>query len=187
MTKHFHLVALASACALGVTATAAELERGRLMRAPDHDNEFPKWAYGAGGKSGIFNSADEIPAGWEDHPSKVGTELSDGVQTPIASANGSVSEEQASKSTDAISDTIVDPAITSRAGVGGDGRTPATGDTANQPTGQASGNTAEIDAHGHPFDANLHAATRSKTKDGLWRMKVGVKRPAPAKGYPLDL
>lgn len=46
---------------------------------------------------------------------------------------------------------------------------------------------AELDAHGHAYDSALHAATKSKTKDGLWRMKVGVKRPAPAPGYPLDL
>lgn len=46
---------------------------------------------------------------------------------------------------------------------------------------------ADLDAHGHAYDAKLHAATQSKTKDGLWRMKVGVKRPDPAPGYPLDL
>lgn len=180
---------LASASALGIVATAAELQAGRLMRAPDHGggDAFPTWAYGPDGQSGIFNSADEIPSGWEDHPSKVGGKAGGGVQTPITSANGGVSEKQVAKSTDAISDTIVDPAIAAKSGVGGDGKTPATGDTASQPTGQAPGNTAEVDAHGHPFDANLHAATRSKTKDGLWRMKVGVKRPAPAPGYPLDL
>ena len=48
------------------------------------------------------------------------------------------------------------------------------------PTGDA----AELDAHGHPYDPALHAATRSKTKDGLWRLKVGASRPAPAPGYP---
>lgn len=42
----------------------------------------------------------------------------------------------------------------------------------------------EIDAHGHPWSADLHAATRNITKDGLWRMKVGVKRPDPLPGYP---
>jgi hypothetical protein len=46
---------------------------------------------------------------------------------------------------------------------------------------------AELDAHGHAYDPALHAATKSKTSAGLWRMKVGVKRPAPAPGYPLDL
>lgn len=47
-----------------------------------------------------------------------------------------------------------------------------------------------LDAHGHPWDAKLHAATQTKTKDGLWRMRVGVSRPAPKPGYPkppLDL
>jgi hypothetical protein len=37
--------------------------------------------------------------------------------------------------------------------------------------------TAETDAAGHTFDPALHTGT--KTKAGLWRMKVGVARPAP--------
>lgn len=42
----------------------------------------------------------------------------------------------------------------------------------------------EIDAHGWPWSEDMHAATRSKTKDGLWRMKVGVNRPEPLPGFP---
>jgi hypothetical protein len=38
---------------------------------------------------------------------------------------------------------------------------------------------ADVDAAGTAFDPALHAATKSKTKAGLWRMKVGVARPAP--------
>ena len=34
-----------------------------------------------------------------------------------------------------------------------------------------------LDAHGHPFDPAKHTGTL--TKAGLWRMKVGVPRPAP--------
>lgn len=45
----------------------------------------------------------------------------------------------------------------------------------------------ELDADGHVYDPALHAATQSKTQAGLWRMKVGVARPAAAPGYPLDL
>lgn len=44
----------------------------------------------------------------------------------------------------------------------------------------------ELDAHGHPWSADLHASTKGKTKDGLWRMKVGVSRPDPAPGFPQD-
>jgi hypothetical protein len=44
----------------------------------------------------------------------------------------------------------------------------------------------EIDAHGHPWSADLHASTKGKTKDGLWRMKVGVTRPDPKPGFPVD-
>jgi hypothetical protein len=35
----------------------------------------------------------------------------------------------------------------------------------------------ERDADGHLFDPAMHTGT--KTKAGLWRMKVGVARPAP--------
>lgn len=47
-------------------------------------------------------------------------------------------------------------------------------------------NTVETDADGWPWTAELHAASRSKTTAGLWRMKVGVSRPNPKKP-PLDL
>jgi hypothetical protein len=66
--------------------------------------EFPQWAYGPGGAADVFNSADEIPAGWVDHPSKVkgAADTSDsGVKTPIASANGSVSEAKVERFCDA--------------------------------------------------------------------------------------
>lgn len=46
---------------------------------------------------------------------------------------------------------------------------------------------AGLDADGHPYDPAIHASTKSKTKAGLWRMKVGVVRPDPASGYPLPL
>jgi hypothetical protein len=32
---------------------------------------FPTWAYGPNGQSGIFQTAEEIPAGWMDSPAKV--------------------------------------------------------------------------------------------------------------------
>lgn len=44
----------------------------------------------------------------------------------------------------------------------------------------------EIDAHGHPWNEAMHASTKGKTKDGLWRMKVGVSRPDPLPGFPVD-
>ena len=47
----------------------------------------------------------------------------------------------------------------------------------------ASTDDGEVDAHGHPWNAELHAATKGKTKDGLWRMKVGVVRPDPVAGF----
>ena len=42
-----------------------------------------------------------------------------------------------------------------------------------------------VDAHGHPWSVDLHASTKGTTKDGLWRMKVGVSRPDPMPGFPI--
>lgn len=50
----------------------------------------------------------------------------------------------------------------------------------------ANADTGEIDAAGHPWSEALHASTKGKTKDGLWRMKVGVSRPVPVPGFPKD-
>lgn len=44
----------------------------------------------------------------------------------------------------------------------------------------------EVDAHGHPWSADMHAATKGTTKEGLWRMKVGASRPDPKPGFPKD-
>jgi hypothetical protein len=42
-----------------------------------------------------------------------------------------------------------------------------------------------VDAHGWPWSPDLHASTKGVTKDGLWRMKVGVTRPDPKPGFPI--
>lgn len=110
--------------------------------------KFPSWRYGPGGQSQIFNSEEEVPAGWVDHPHKV--------------------EEKAPKAS---------PSPTKTAEPSKPAKQPATEPTKVDTNG-------DLDAHGHPYDASLHAATRSKTKDGLWRLKVGAKRPDPAPGYP---
>ncbi len=41
-----------------------------------------------------------------------------------------------------------------------------------------------IDAHGHPWSAELHASTKAQTGAGLWRMKPGASRPEPKPGFP---
>lgn len=33
---------------------------------------WPAWYYGPDGAAEIFNNDDEVPEGWQDHPSKVG-------------------------------------------------------------------------------------------------------------------
>lgn len=48
------------------------------------------------------------------------------------------------------------------------------------------GTVEDIDADGHSWNAEIHAASKSKTKAGLWRMKVGAARPAPMPGYPIQ-
>lgn len=99
----------------------------------------PAWFYGPNGAAEIFTRESDVPAGWQDHPSKIGkTGKTDLIPAPA-------------------------------------------------PTPSAAQNVEEIDAHGHAWNENLHAATRSKTKEGLWRMKVGVTRPAPLPGYPVPL
>ena len=183
--RHLAMIsALASASALGIAATAAELQAGRLMRAPDHGTfDGPTYFYGPNGQSGVFEAQGDVPTGWKDHPSKVGGEAGGGVGTAHQPANATTSAAEAAKSTEAKSQTHTDPAISATSGVGGAGSTPASG----QAPKSAAANGPELDADGHPFDPTLHAATKSKTKGGLWRMKVGVSRPAPAPGYPLDL
>lgn len=58
---------------------------------------------------------------------------------------------------------------------------------AAEPAGaeEASGEDVVLDTDGHPWSAELHAGTKGRNADGRWKMKVGVKRPDPAPGYPL--
>lgn len=51
---------------------------------------------------------------------------------------------------------------------------------------EAATDDGEVDAHGHPWNEELHASTKGKTKDGLWRMKVGVSRPDPVAGFTVE-
>lgn len=44
----------------------------------------------------------------------------------------------------------------------------------------------EVDTGGWLWSADLHASTKGKTKDGYWRMKVGVTRPADKPGFPVS-
>lgn len=86
---------------------------------------WPSWRYGPNGQSGVFDSETDVPAGWQDHPSKVG-------EKPVKAA----------------------PAD--------DGDAPE---------------TVDLDSAGQAWNEEIHAATKTKTSAGLWRMKVGVSRP----------
>lgn len=48
----------------------------------------------------------------------------------------------------------------------------------------AASDDGALDTAGWPWDPALHASTKGTTKEGLWRMKVGVSRPDPKPGYP---
>lgn len=61
---------------------------------------------------------------------------------------------------------------------------PASDGTGAIATTDASPSDVEVDAHGWPWSEELHASTKGTTKDGLWRMKVGVSRPDPKPGFP---
>lgn len=52
--------------------------------------DFPRWAYGPGGQAQIFERAEDIPEGWEDHPSKV--RVADEVEESTEQVEESVSE-----------------------------------------------------------------------------------------------
>lgn len=145
-----------------------------------HQN-FPAWRYGPDGQSAVFDSEADVPNGWEDHPTKVkgaADQSGSGTKTATAPANATTTPAAAAKTTEAKSQTVTDPAIAAKSGVSGAGVSPS------KPKPAASD---DLDADGHPYDPALHAATKSKTKAGLWRMKVGVARPEPKSKPPLDL
>lgn len=69
-------------------------------------------------------------------------------------------------------------------------KTPAPAATKTPAPAPAAAAGTDVDAHGHSWDPKLHAATKTKTKEGLWRMGVGKSRPEPLPGFPkpvLDL
>lgn len=61
----------------------------------------------------------------------------------------------------------------------------ADGAAASPPASEAA-DDGEVDAGGWLWSADLHASTKGKTKDGYWRMKVGVTRPADKPGFPVS-
>lgn len=157
--------------------------------------DFPAMRYGPDGATVIVNSEDETPKGFVDHPSKVkGNAPAEGTKTAVAPANSTVSAAKAAKTTTPKSQTttapevaaLTDPIGNSAGNAPDSGASSTPGPDSDESKG-ADPSKATLDAHGHVYDPTLHAGTGSKTKAGLWRMKVGVKRPDPAPGYPLDL
>lgn len=61
---------------------------------------------------------------------------------------------------------------------------PSGSDAAASQGADDSAGEVEIDAHGWPWSPDMHASTKGVTKEGLWRMKVGVSRPEPKPGFP---
>jgi hypothetical protein len=156
MARFALMGALLSASAAGLAITTAERSQGRLMRGPDHNSSWPAWYYGPNNQSDTFASPEDVPAGWKDHPSLVEPEK---VITPARTGSKPIEDA---------------------AGASGGVSKAATGAGPKNPGDQS--NT--LDAAGWPWDAKLHAASKSMTKAGLWRMKVGVVRPEPKPTAP---
>ena len=49
----------------------------------------------------------------------------------------------------------------------------------DKPFRSSEGDGLDLDAEGHPYTPEIHSAIKKKNKDGLWKMKVGIKRPDP--------
>ena len=54
--------------------------------------EWPKWFYTADGDSAIFNEANDVPEGWEDHPSKFILKVVEVVPEGISQARADYTE-----------------------------------------------------------------------------------------------
>jgi hypothetical protein len=159
------------------------------------DKNWPAWRYGPGGKAAVFESEKDIPKGWADHPSKVaGSSNQDAFAKFDHNKDGRPGGRPATRAARQPANTTVTAKeaakTTGEKAIG----TPPAEAAKTDPIGNQVGNApdagetqVELDAHGHAYDPALHAATKSKTKAGLWRMKVGVSRQDPAPGYPLDL
>jgi hypothetical protein len=145
-----------ASCVAGIALTAAERSRGRLMRSPDGHSSWPAWFYGPNNQADTFSSPEEVPAGWVDHPSKIEGEK---VITPAKTGSGPVPGAADAAGGASKAQTGSGPA--------------APGDQSNT-----------LDAAGWAWDPKLHAATKTMTSAGLWRMKVGVARPAPKPTAP---
>jgi hypothetical protein len=110
---------------------------------------WPAWYYGPKGASQVFENEKDVPSGWHDHPSKV-KDVAETVAPKPAAAKAAGGAKAAPQ-----------------AGTAVDGKQDVQGDA------------ADLDADGWPWSPELHSATKTKTTAGLWRMKVGVSRPAP--------
>lgn len=129
--------------------------------------EWPAWRYGPNGAAEVFNDEADVPKGWHDHPSKVITPEQTGGK-PLAT----VTDKIPASKTGGAPVVVVDPLHDAKANA-----------TLRQQAGDVS---STLDADGWAWDGEKHSATKSLTTAGLWRMKVGVKRPDAKPGYPID-
>lgn len=95
----------------------------------------------------------------------------------VGEPRGSTAEEAGAVSRDTTKSSVNTDGSAENGASAGTGEIATTG---------ASPSDGEIDAHGHPWNEAMHASTKGKTKDGLWRMKVGVSRPDPLPGFPVE-
>lgn len=128
---------------------------------------WPSWATGPNGEREIFNSEAEVPKGWKHHDDD---NLAAPPKNPTKAPPQPVDVQKAAAE-----------AQQSGGAIEGSEGAPQPADVQQKPEN-------ELDAAGVAFDPSRHAATKTKTSKGLWRMKVGVNRPADEGVIkPLDL
>lgn len=109
-------------------------------------------------------------------------ELLSNLRTVAAALLGSGSVGAYAVSATAERPTPPNPSPSTSTATTGTGSAPTTDAAAGQDA--PTGDSAEVDAAGWPWSPDLHASTKGTTKEGLWRMKVGVSRPDPKPGFP---
>lgn len=127
---------------------------------------WPAWRYGPDGAAEIFNSEDEVPKGWQDHPSKVISPATTGSK-PLAPKTDKVPASKTGGAPVEVKDPIHEDAAAKALRA-------TAGDVSNT-----------LDKDGQAWDAEVNTAPPTIGSDGLWAMIDGKDRPDPKPGYPI--
>lgn len=128
--------------------------------------KWPSWRYGPNGAAEIFNSEDDVPKGWHDHPSKIITPESTGSKP--------------------ITPTINKIPASETGGAPIDVSNPAGDDAAAAALRASAGDVSStLDTDGQAWDGEVNTPDQAKDSDGRWTMIEGKDRPEPKPGYPV--